>query len=59
MTLTDQWAKSSFSGSSNCVVVRESDGTVQLRNSRRPWEPPFEFTAEEWRVMLAAFRTAT
>jgi hypothetical protein len=47
------WHKSSFSMSGDCVEIRrDSDGTMQVRDSKDPDGPVLSFTRSEWRAFL-------
>jgi hypothetical protein len=52
------WQKSSYSmGNGNCVETAHlSDGSVAVRNSRRPDEAPLLFTAGEWQAFIAGVK---
>jgi hypothetical protein len=53
--LTDQWGKSSLSGSTGdgCVEARLDGGMIQLRDSKaRGAGPVLTFTPHEWRAFL-------
>lgn len=43
------WQRSTFCGNTTCVeVLRHTDGTVRVRNSRHPEREPLNFSADEW-----------
>jgi uncharacterized protein DUF397 len=51
------YAKSSFSGSGDCVEVRLlGDGTIGLRDSKDISKPPHVFDAYEWQAFVAGVR---
>ena len=48
-----EWRKSTRSGNqSNCVMVRSSDRTVQVKDSKDPEGPVLTFTHDEWRTFV-------
>lgn len=50
---TRNWHKSSFSsGGDNCVDVRVTEETVQVRNSKRIHLDPQVFTHDEWDAFI-------
>jgi hypothetical protein len=46
------WRKSSFSGTTECVEIRQTVDGVHVRNSRERGGPTLTFTFEEWRAFL-------
>jgi Domain of unknown function (DUF397) len=53
------WVKASASFSNgNCVEVKPGEhGTVLVRNSRHPDDPPLAFTREVWARMTASIKS--
>lgn len=54
-----RWMKSRHSGPTggNCVEVAfVTDGTVAVRNSRRPAGPALVFSAPEWEAFVAGVK---
>lgn len=51
-----RWHISSLSGGGNCVEVRQEDGTVYVRHSKRREEAMLEFDEPEWLAFLAGVR---
>jgi hypothetical protein len=48
------WRKSIFCANQACVEVAQlEDGSVAVRDSKRPDGPPLVFTLEEWSEFLA------
>ncbi|MEU7904143.1 DUF6085 family protein [Actinoplanes sp. NPDC049118] len=48
------WKRSSLCGNTTCVeVLKHSDGTVRLRDSKHPLREPLNFSAEEWADFIA------
>jgi Domain of unknown function (DUF397) len=58
-TVTEDYYKSSFSGSAGCVEVRISTikHSVQVRDSKDPTGPELTFTPLEWAAFLAAVKS--
>jgi Domain of unknown function (DUF397) len=51
------WRKSTFSGTGNCVEIREPpEGGVEVRNSKDPDGPRLVFTDKEWSAFTAGVR---
>jgi hypothetical protein len=48
------WVKSSVCASGTCVEVAEADGTVLMRDSKHPEQPPLAFSRAEWIAFLDA-----
>lgn len=55
MPISDQWKKSSRSGSSgSCVEVRLINGTVEVRDTKLGEDSPIlPFTASQWAAFAA------
>jgi hypothetical protein len=51
------WRKSSKSTGQDCVEVRLSGESVQVRNSRDRFGPVFSFSAAHWSAFLAGIRS--
>ncbi|GAA0478455.1 hypothetical protein GCM10010112_29470 [Actinoplanes lobatus] len=45
---TMAWQRSSFCATSGCIEVAQIDGTIRLRDSKNPGQPPLVFTQAEW-----------
>ena len=56
--MNDTWTKSSLSlANNNCVEMREnSDGTIDLRNSRFPNAEVLSFTPAEWDAFIGGVK---
>lgn len=52
--MDDTWTKSSISrANGECVEVRErKNGTIEVRNSRRPFGSKLRFTPIEWDAFI-------
>ncbi|QLY28163.1 DUF397 domain-containing protein [Nocardia huaxiensis] len=52
---TGEWFKSSWSEASNaCVEVRFDEGSVRVRDSKRPGGPELRFDSHAWDSFLAS-----
>ena len=54
--ISPEWRKSSFSGTGDCVEVRQGGETVEVRNSRDCSGEVLSFTRPEWRAFLQGAR---
>lgn len=51
------WYKSSLSVQNACVETRvHADGSVDVRNSKKPGGPSVSFTKEEWTAFVGGVR---
>jgi Domain of unknown function (DUF397) len=48
----NDWFKSSFSGSGDCVEVKFAAGTINVRDSKDPQGPVLTFNDKEWAAFL-------
>jgi hypothetical protein len=48
------WVKSSVCASGTCVEVAEADGTVLMRDSKHPEQPPLAFSRAEFSAFIDA-----
>lgn len=58
MSISENWSTSSFcTTAANCVEVRlDTDGMVEIRNSKDPDGPSVCFTQDEWADFLSGAR---
>jgi hypothetical protein len=47
------WRKSSHSGQTNCLEVRQASGGVEVRDSKHPGGAVLTFTRDEWLAFVA------
>lgn len=45
---TTAWQRSSYCASGACIEVARIDGTIRLRDSKNPDQPPVVFSPMEW-----------
>ncbi len=53
-----EYVRSTYSAGVNCVEAGRDpvDGSIALRNSRRPADPPHRFTPSEWDAFVAGVK---